>query len=55
MWSTSHHTAYPRGVEHRVAYRIYYEDTDALGVVYYANYFKSVSYTHLTLPTSDLV
>jgi len=33
-------TAYPRGVEHRVAYRIYYEDTDALGVVYYANYFK---------------
>ena len=27
-------------MEHRVAYRIYYEDTDALGVVYYANYFK---------------
>ena len=49
--------------------RIYYEDTDAGGVVYYANYLKflerarseaiysigSVSYTHLTLPTSDLV
>ena len=43
--------------------RIYYEDTDAQGVVYYANYLKfferarteSVSYTHLTLPTSDLV
>ena len=27
-------------MEHRVSYRIYYEDTDALGVVYYANYFK---------------
>ena len=23
-----------------MSYRIYYEDTDALGVVYYANYFK---------------
>ena len=42
--------------------RIYYEDTDAQGVVYYANYLKfferarteylrAVSYTHLTLPT----
>jgi len=27
-------------VEHRVAYKIYYEDTDSLGVVYYANYLK---------------
>ncbi len=25
---------------HRVSYRVYYEDTDSLGVVYYANYFK---------------
>lgn len=25
---------------HRVAYRVYYEDTDAGGVVYYANYLK---------------
>ncbi len=25
---------------HRVQYKVYYEDTDALGVVYYANYFK---------------
>ena len=69
--------------------RVYYEDTDAGGIVYYANYFKftergrtellrdlgvsqseilkkydikfivhsvsmkSVSYTHLTLPTTD--
>lgn len=24
----------------RVSYRVYYEDTDSLGVVYYANYFK---------------
>ena len=47
--------------------RVYYEDTDAGGVVYYANYLKyaerartefiralgvnPVSYTHLTLPT----
>lgn len=27
-------------MQHRVSYRIYYEDTDCLGVVYYANYFK---------------
>ena len=25
---------------HRVAYRVYYEDTDSLGVVYHANYLK---------------
>jgi len=25
---------------HRVSYSVYYEDTDAMGVVYYANYFK---------------
>lgn len=27
-------------MEHRMSYRVYYEDTDSLGVVYYANYFK---------------
>lgn len=27
-------------MEHRVSYKIYYEDTDSLGVVYYANYLK---------------
>jgi len=27
-------------VEHRIAFKVYYEDTDSLGVVYYANYFK---------------
>jgi tol-pal system-associated acyl-CoA thioesterase len=27
-------------MEHRVAYKVYYEDTDSLGVVYYANYLK---------------
>lgn len=27
-------------MQHRVQYKVYYEDTDALGVVYYANYFK---------------
>jgi tol-pal system-associated acyl-CoA thioesterase len=27
-------------MEHRVAFTVYYEDTDSLGVVYYANYFK---------------
>jgi acyl-CoA thioester hydrolase len=26
--------------EHRVSYKVYYEDTDSLGVVYYANYLK---------------
>ena len=26
--------------EHRVSFKVYYEDTDALGIVYYANYFK---------------
>lgn len=25
---------------HRVSYKVYYEDTDSLGVVYYANYLK---------------
>ncbi len=27
-------------MEHRIAFKVYYEDTDSLGVVYYANYFK---------------
>lgn len=27
-------------MQHRVSYRVYYEDTDCLGVVYHANYFK---------------
>lgn len=27
-------------MDHRVAYKVYYEDTDSLGVVYYANYLK---------------
>lgn len=26
--------------EHRVSFRVYYEDTDALGVVYHANYLR---------------
>ncbi len=25
---------------HEIAYRVYYEDTDAAGIVYYANYLK---------------
>jgi acyl-CoA thioester hydrolase len=29
-----------RAAPHRVSYTVYYEDTDSLGVVYYANYFK---------------
>src|SRR5579862_2036135 len=28
------------GVAHRMALRVYYEDTDAAGIVYYANYLK---------------
>ncbi len=27
-------------MEHRIKVKIYYEDTDSLGVVYYANYLK---------------
>ena len=27
-------------MDHRVSYKVYYEDTDSLGVVYYANYLK---------------
>lgn len=27
-------------MEHRIDFKVYYEDTDSLGVVYYANYFK---------------
>jgi tol-pal system-associated acyl-CoA thioesterase len=27
-------------VDHRVSYKVYYEDTDSLGIVYYANYLK---------------
>lgn len=26
--------------EHTASFKVYYEDTDSLGVVYYANYFK---------------
>jgi acyl-CoA thioester hydrolase len=29
-----------RGVVHRFPVRVYYEDTDAAGIVYYANYLK---------------
>lgn len=28
------------GVAHRVTFKVYYEDTDCLGIVYYANYLK---------------
>jgi acyl-CoA thioester hydrolase len=28
------------GMTHRMAVRVYYEDTDAAGIVYYANYLK---------------
>lgn len=27
-------------MEHTVSYKVYYEDTDSLGIVYYANYLK---------------
>jgi tol-pal system-associated acyl-CoA thioesterase len=27
-------------VDHRVSFKVYYEDTDCLGIVYYANYLK---------------
>ena len=31
-----------RGGEHRFAVRVYFEDTDAAGIVYYANYLKFI-------------
>jgi acyl-CoA thioester hydrolase len=31
-----------RGGEHRFALRVHYEDTDAAGIVYYANYLKFI-------------
>lgn len=27
-------------MDHRVSFKVYYEDTDCLGIVYYANYLK---------------
>ena len=30
----------PVSPEHRLRCKVYYEDTDCMGVVYYANYFK---------------
>lgn len=27
---------------HKIAFRVYYEDTDLAGIVYYANYFKFI-------------
>lgn len=27
-------------MEHRVTYKVYYEDTDCIGIVYHANYLK---------------
>ncbi|WP_292291136.1 tol-pal system-associated acyl-CoA thioesterase [Marivita sp.] len=32
----------PRGGEHVFAVRVYYEDTDMAGIVYYANYLKYI-------------
>ena len=29
-------------MEQRLPFKVYYEDTDSLGVVYYANYFKYI-------------
>jgi acyl-CoA thioester hydrolase len=37
---TVHATATPRDGGHQYGCRIYFEDTDAAGVVYYANYLK---------------
>jgi acyl-CoA thioester hydrolase len=36
----AHATTPEHSAAHRVSYTVYYEDTDSLGVVYYANYFK---------------
>lgn len=29
-------------MDHRVSYKVYYEDTDCLGIVYYANYLRFI-------------
>jgi acyl-CoA thioester hydrolase len=34
------HAADPAGVSHTLPLRVYYEDTDAAGMVYHANYLK---------------
>jgi acyl-CoA thioester hydrolase len=34
------HTGYFRGAAHILPLRVYYEDTDAAGIVYYANYLR---------------
>jgi acyl-CoA thioester hydrolase len=34
------HPAAPSGLRHSMALRVYYEDTDAAGIVYHANYLK---------------
>ena len=33
-------TAVEGRMDHRVSFKVYYEDTDCLGVVYYANYLR---------------
>ena len=47
---------------HSYHLRVQYEDTDAGGIVYHAQYLafaerarSAVSYTHLTLPTKSIV
>jgi acyl-CoA thioester hydrolase len=34
------HATDPAGVSHTLPLRVYYEDTDAVGIVYHANYLK---------------
>ncbi|MFP6741795.1 MAG: YbgC/FadM family acyl-CoA thioesterase [Alphaproteobacteria bacterium] len=36
----SEHSGTMEGDAHRLAMRVYYEDTDSAGIVYYANYLK---------------
>ncbi len=40
MAELSPHSGYIKGGEHILPLRVYYEDTDAGGIVYYANYLK---------------
>jgi hypothetical protein len=39
-WGVTSHAQAGGWIEHQVSYTVYYEDTDCLGAVYYANYLK---------------
>ena len=42
LWTLPVPSARLRGMAHRFTCRVYYEDTDLAGIVYYANYLKFI-------------